>query len=252
MAELSLFRYVAGTSRIHRMDPRFKLAAVMLLSVAAGLANHLFKLVGLTLFLIVITAVAEISGKMIIGELKRFAFFLLAAVLIQAWGSPGTPPLTGGHWLGLTWEGLGMGLVYAWRLAAVLLIGVLFTGTTRVARIRDAVFWFLQWIPGVPADRVATMFSLILTLIPLVFNQAALIQEAQVTRGSETVTNPLRRLRYLAWPVIRQTLRRADALVLAMEARCYSEQKAPPLFHATWHDWAYFGLTLAVLGVMRW
>jgi energy-coupling factor transporter transmembrane protein EcfT len=114
-----------------------------------------------------------------------------------------------------------------------------------LTEIRGAIYWFLRSLPFVPAARIATMFSLALTLIPLIFDQAATIREAQIARGIELVGNPLKRLYCLAWPVMRETFYRADELIMALESRCYSENRTIPVFSGTVYDsWALAGVII--------
>ena len=42
----------------------------------------------------------------------------------------------------------------------------------------------------------------------------------------------------------------ADVLVLAMEARCYSENRTEPVLHATARDWALAGCTVLLCAVL--
>lgn len=48
--------------------------------------------------------------------------------------------------------------------------------------IKNVIEWFLAPIPFVPEARVAAMFSLTFVLIPLIFDQASEMREAQKAR----------------------------------------------------------------------
>lgn len=248
MAELNLFHYLPGKSPLHRMDPRYKLVGVALLSVTVGLARSWGDFLLVTFFLAFLAVKAGFPVGVFLKELRRFGMFIFAVVLIQIWNHPGIA-LFHLHGLGLavTGEGLEAGLVFAWRLAGVLLAGLILTGTTPSGDLRAAVYWFCKLLPGVPAGRVATMFSLILTLVPLVLDQAATISEAQSARGIENVKNPIRRLISMTRPVLSQTFRRADELVLAMESRCYSENPTQPICEGTPQDPVWFSLAVILL-----
>ncbi|HYH01626.1 MAG TPA: energy-coupling factor transporter transmembrane component T, partial [Bacillota bacterium] len=225
------------------MDPRYKVVGVALLSVTVGLTRSLGDLLLVTFFLTFLAIKAVLPLGVFFKELRRFGMFILFTVIIQAWNHPGVPVFQlPGLRLAVTGEGLMAGLLFGWRLAAVLLVGLILTGTTLLRELRAAVYWLFKYIPGVPAGRIATMFSLILTLIPLVLDQTATISEAQTARGIENVKNPFKRLITLAWPVLRQTFRRADELVFAMESRCYSENPTQPVFVGMPQDPVRFSL----------
>jgi biotin transport system permease protein len=248
MAELNLFHYWPGDSLPHRMDPRLKVVAVALLSVTVGLTASRAAILTVTLSVAGAAWLARLPLRLFLRELRRFIMYIAVIVVVRAWGDSGTmlPFLPG-----CSLTGLIAGALFAWRLVMVLIIGLLLTGTTRLTEIRGAIHWYLRPVPFVPAARIATMFSLALTLIPLIFDQAATIREAQTARGIELVGNPLRRLYCLAWPVMRETFYRADELIGALESRCYSEDRALPVFSGTVYDpWVLAGVV--VMAVLVW
>jgi biotin transport system permease protein len=250
MVELNLFHYLPRHSALHRMDARLKLVGVALISTAVGLAESKADFALVTVFLAGAVGLAKLPLGIFFREIRRFAYVIAAAFLIQMAGHPGTPLLT---WLpGVTRAGLTAGLIWSWRLGAVLGIGLLLTGSTRLAQLRAAVCWFARPLPGGTAARLGTMFSLTLALIPLIFDQAATVREAQLARGMALVKNPLRRLHYLVWPVLRETFGRTDELVLAMESRCYNEGRTQPVLSGAAWDWGLFGLVVTVLGIVWW
>jgi biotin transport system permease protein len=250
MVELNLFHYLPRHTLLHRMDARLKIAGVALLSIAVGLAGSNADLGLITIFLGGAVCLAQLPARLLVGELRRFAILIIATIVVQVAGHSGPPMVV---WLpGISQTGLVAGLILAWRLGAVLVVGLLLTGTTQLTELRAAVYWFLRPLPGGAAARIATMISLTITLIPLILDQVATIREAQLSRGVESVKNPLRRLRCLAWPILRETFRRADELILAMESRCYSEERTQPVFSGTPFDAGLFGLILAVLGLVLW
>jgi biotin transport system permease protein len=246
MVELNFFHFWPGDSLPHRMDPRLKVAAVALLSVALGLTASKLEVVTLTLVVAGVAWLARLPLRLLVRELRRFILLIAVTILIRAWGDVGATLPVFPH---ISQTGLIAGTLFAWRLLMVLIIGLILTGTTRLTEIRGAIYWFLRPLPFVPSARIATMFSLALTLIPLIFDQAATVREAQTARGIELVGNPLKRLYCLAWPVIRETFYRADELILALETRCYSEDRTMPEFSGTVYDpWILAGvMIIAVL-----
>jgi biotin transport system permease protein len=250
MAEINLFHYFPQGSLLHRMDPRLKVVGVIPLSVAVGLAGSRADLWLVTFSLVAAILLARLPVRLLLREMRRFTFLVIAAVIIQAAGKSG--PLLFAWLPGITQTGLTAGLIFAWRLGAAVAVGLVLTGTTQLTELRMALYWWLQPLPGKTAARLATMFSLTLALIPLIFNQAAVVREAQISRGIEQVKNPWRRLSCLVWPVLRETFRRADELILAMESRCYSERRSQPVFSGTPFDVGLLGVILVVAGLVVW
>jgi energy-coupling factor transporter transmembrane protein EcfT len=108
----------------------------------------------------------------------------------------------------------------------VVLGGILLSAATRTRDLRAAVAWLLAPVPGVPAQRVATMIGLVVRFIPEVLHQAALVREAQQARSIDGCRNPLRRLYIWIAVLMRRTLLKSDRLALAMISRGYTEDRA--------------------------
>jgi len=81
------------------------------------------------------------------------------------------------------------------------------------------------------------MMGLILRFIPVIFDQAGEIVDAQKARGVENRKNPVYRLTKLALPLMRRTFERADNLVAAMEARGFTENRTDPELALHKRDW---------------
>ena len=243
MANVTLFHYIPGQSSLHKADPRFKIAMMLLLSLAVMSARN-YHWLGI---LSIVTAVAFGSSRLplrrLVGEGRPVIFFGCVLLLIYSWTAPGKVPIT--RFLpGLTWQGLTLGLLFIWKFFLVFLGGLIFTGTTTSQNICDAVEALLKPVPFLPAARLATMIGLIFVLTPLLLDQTVEMMEAQASRGILSNKNPLDRIRCLVIPLSTRIIHRAEQLALAMEARGYSEQRTPPVFHAKLSDW--LGLFLMI------
>jgi energy-coupling factor transporter transmembrane protein EcfT len=139
--------------------------------------------------------------------------------------------------IAITRPGLTSGVLICWRLVIITLVGFLFVFTTPSSEIKAAVEWFLKPAGFIPGKRIATMMGLIARFIPVILNQAKETAEAQRARCVEYRKNPLYRLVRLGLPLIRRTFEQADRLIVAMEARCYSENRTDPALCATRIDW---------------
>lgn len=237
MAELNIFHYIPRKSMIHQMDGRVKLICTILLTVAAGIANRTGDLALLTVVLVVALRVSTLPVKNFFTELRYFLFLIGFVLVINAWSIPGTPILASLPRYSPTWEGLISGLMYGWRLILILLIATLLAGTTSLSILKNVIEWFLRPIPFVPAARVATMFSLTFVLLPLVFDQASEMREAQKARGIEGRKSLIARVKFLIFPLLLHTFMGADEMVQAMESRCYSEVRTKAVFQTNPKDW---------------
>ena len=242
MAELNVLGFHAGSSVLHQLDVRFKLLFLVVISLSSLKAF----VPSLSLLTLVLMAVLMHTGLPLKTALKdlRYVFLLLLFVFIaRALSVPGSPVVEFKA-LSVTREGLYEGAIVCWRLVIVIMTGLSFILTTRSSEIKAAVEWMLRPFPWIPAKRIAFMMSLIVRFIPIIFEQAKKTAEAQRARGVETRKNPVYRLKMFGIPLMRRIFERADKLVLAMEARCYSENRTGSLLSSGVRDW------IALVGVV--
>ena len=227
------------------LDVRLKLILMAGVSVA-GLRLGFAGLSMLMALLIIFFSVFRPAARVHFSEL-RWVFFLLALVFIaRVFSTDGTPLAAFGP-VAVTREGLREGTLVCLRLVLVFIVGAAFIATTRSSEIKAGVQWFLKPVPWVPAERVATMLSLVARFMPVILEQAAKTSDAQRARAGENRRNPIRRLTAFGIPLMRRTFETADNLAVAMEARCYSETRTDPDLTTGRKDWVFFGTAVALI-----
>jgi len=247
MAELTRFQDRRLPQPLANMDVRLKLAlmfGVSLVCLELGFSG--LALLGLPLALL-LAFHRPASGP----DLKDLRWIVLMLTLVfsaRTLFTDGVPWIAFGP-LAATREGLREGALTCLRLVLMFMLGAAFIATTRSAEIKAGVQWFLKPIPFVPAERVATMLSLVIRFIPVILEQAARTSDAQRARAVENRRNPIRRMAVFGMPLMRRTLGTADNLAVAMEARCYSEKRTDPELKTEPRDWVSFG-SAAVLIMM--
>jgi energy-coupling factor transporter transmembrane protein EcfT len=249
MAELTSFSFQTGTSVPHQLDVRFKILFLILISLVSLRVG--FSGLGiLTALLTVLSIHARLPLRAFLKEFRLFLFLLGLIVIARMLTTPGTTLVEIGP-LTMTRPGLLAGLRICWRLVIIAMLGYLFVLTTRSLQIKAAVQWFLKPFGFIPAQHIATMMGLIVRFIPVILNQAKETTEAQRARCLENRKNPVYRITRLAIPLIRRTFEQADRLIIALEARCYSENRTDPILYATRKDWiALFILTAICVWVL--
>ncbi|MBW1724891.1 MAG: energy-coupling factor transporter transmembrane protein EcfT [Deltaproteobacteria bacterium] len=235
MAELTVFGFRQGTSLLHRLDVRFKLIFLVLISLSS-LNAQVAGLSLLTLILVVALINIRVSLGSILRDLRYASVLLIFIFVARALSTSGSA-IVEFKIISITREGLYEGALVCWRLVIVIITGLAFVLTTRPSEIKAAVAWILRPFPFVPAKRIATMMSLIVRFMPVIFQQAKETLDAQRARGVENRKNPVYRLVKLGIPILRRTFERADKLALAMEARCYSENRTDPQLASGIKDW---------------
>ena len=249
MAEVAFFHYFPQNSRIHRMDARLKLLCMLLLSVAATFASSVREYAFLTLALCGLIGFARLPFGALLKDMRLFAVLILTLVIANAFFVPGNPP----PYLplpGVSQEGLVTGLNFAWRLTLILMLCMVMTGTTSLLTFKNVVEWYLRPIPFVPAARVATMMNLTFVLFPVIFDKYAEMMAAQKARCVELRKNKIKRILFTAVPLLSQTLRKADEIAYAMEARCYSEERTQAIFETKPQDWLFTAICFSIFLVI--
>jgi len=132
--------------------------------------------------------------------------------------------------ISVTNQGVNEGFLVAFRFFLLMLTGLLFSSTTQPSSVKSAAQWFLKPVPFVPEKRVAIMISLALSFMPVIASQAKEISDAQKARCADLQKNPVKRIIRLVLPLLKKTFLSADSLVLAMESRCYSDDRTDPEF----------------------
>jgi biotin transport system permease protein len=235
MAELNVLGFHTGDSVLHKLDVRFKLLFLVAISLSS-LKAFVPSLSLLTLVMMVALISAGLPLKTALKDLHYVFLLLLFVFLARSLSVPGSPVVEFKA-VSVTREGLYEGAIVCWRLVVVIMTGLSFILTTRSSEIKAAVEWMLKPFPWVPAKRIAIMLSLIVRFIPVIFEQAQKTAEAQRARGVENRKNPVYRLKMFGIPLMRRIFERADKLALAMEARCYSENRTDSLLSSGVRDW---------------
>lgn len=245
MAQITFFHYVHKETIIHRMDGRLKLLCMLLLSISASLASewqhYLLALVVALLGLLL----AKLPIIALLRDMKYFAIIIIVVFVSNAVNISGDP-IPGIPLNSVSIQGVEAGLRFAGRLILIIMVCIVLTGTTTLWSFRNIVEWYLRPLPFVPEARVATMINLTFVLIPVIFDNFAEMMDAQKSRGIELRKIPIRRIKYLAFPLLSRTLRRADEIVWAMESRCYSETRTKAAFTVNKADVLILAVCLAV------
>ena len=267
---INVSSYIPGTSPIHACDARVKIVLLAMYSVTLFLVDTWSGLV----LCGALFAAAAVSSRI---PLRRF-FALLAPVYVLAafavvfngfafdvgQAAPGAaPPLMGQEpglfgslppvvlvgSFGLVPAGLARGCFFAVRIVLLVTASLVVTYTTTSTALTDALADFLRPLRRlrVPVDDIAMVFSLALRFIPVTAEEFGRVHDAQQARGASFSEGGLwGRLR--AWqtvliPLFVGLFRRADALAVAMDARCYGAQP----HRTSLHDRRLAGRSLAVL-----
>ena len=157
MAELTLFSYRSGHSRLHRIDVRFKILGLLFISMVS-LNVRVLSLTILSSLLIILIVDCRLQFKSFLREIRYFLILMLIILIGRALSAKGTMVFQL-YFLSISMHGLYEGALICWRLFLVVVVGLLFVSPKRWSAIKAAVEWFLNPIPFVSGKRLATMLT---------------------------------------------------------------------------------------------
>jgi len=221
MVQRIAFHYVPGNSLLHRWDARCKFLGLLMITATLIRIRIEWLLFDLALFLALLI-LSRLPFRSFFRNLLGWGVLLSVLFLFQAIFTPGTR-LTRFPWIPISREGLCLGGLMSFRLALLLCYAILFTAMTRPRELQDALVWFLKPIPFIPGRRVGLMVSLVLRFFSLILDQADEVRLAHKARLGDRQRNPVRKAKFLALPILRRSLSRAEDVTLALVARGYRD-----------------------------
>jgi len=226
--DITFGQYIHRDSSIHRLDPRTKILAGMILMITIFVIHQFIVLLCFTALIAGVFYAARVSPLLALRNLRAFWVLFLFTLVLHGFFTEGEIllriPLT--RWT-LSEQGVVQGFFYTYRIAVFIGISGLITLTTSPMALTDGVSRFLSPFVrfGLPAQAIAMMMSIALRFIPILVEEADRIRKAQISRGARFEGSPVRRLRQLipvVIPLFLSAFRRANDLAMAMESRCYS------------------------------
>jgi len=216
--------YIPADSPLHRLDPRAKMGAALLLMALPFAAPSLVSSLLLVAFVVAGALLASVPLGALLRTLRTVLWVGFIMFFFYLFTTPGEPLVAVGS-VAVTWDGLLAGGTQIYRLCLLVVITSLLTFTTsptQLAHGLEAVLGPLARL-GLPVREMAMVLTIALRFVPTLFDEVDKIAKAQESRGAGVRSgNPWRRMR--GWvplfvPIFVSAFRRAEALATAMEAR---------------------------------
>lgn len=223
--DVSVGRYIPGHSPLHAMDSRAKLLACVALMVSVFLihtpAQALLAVVGMCL----VCAVAHTSPVALLRSQLPVVIGLLLICCLNLFVTRTGPVLIALGPLTITQGGLTTAALFSLRLVVIVMMGALLLRTTTPIALTDGAQRLLSPLErlGVPVPELALVLSLALRFVPTLGDEVQSVLDAQACRGARLGRSgrggPLRSLGSILVPVFAGTLRHAQNLSRALDAR---------------------------------
>ena len=225
--DITLGQYYPGDSFVHKLDPRFKILALLVYIVALFVTTGFYGFIITAAYLAAVLIIAKVPLGFILRGMKPIIIILFFTFVINLFMIKGGAELVNFGFLSIEEKGLEMALFLATRLIMLIIMSSMLTFTTKPIMLTDGIESLLNPFKkiGLPAHELAMMMSIALRFIPTLLEDTDKIMKAQLARGADFETgNILKRAKGLIpilIPLFISALRRADELAMAMEARCY-------------------------------
>jgi energy-coupling factor transport system permease protein len=218
---MTLFFYLDKGTWFHRLDPRTKIIAVVILFVMALTFNHPVYVAVVSLAIVMIAICAKSLANF---WRVRYLLVLLVVFSTVLWPFFTTGPTPFIDWgpIVVSLESVLYAIAMGLRLATFVGTGLVFLSTTTNEEFTEALIYMKLPYP------IAFAFSTSLRLLPTFAGAGATIVQAQISRGLDLETgNILQKMRKfipLAVPLFIYSIRHTNLLAMALESRGFDPQ----------------------------
>lgn len=227
MNDITLGQFVPRDSFVHKLDPRIKLALLVVYIILVFSVHSLPLFIIPFLYSVIALVLSKISLGYIFRSLKPIRFLLIFMFILNLFITRGETVLFSAWIITITKEGLHQALFITLRLMLLVSGSSILTLTTSPLQLTNGFERIMSPLKAVrfPAHELAMMMTIALRFIPTLMEETEKIQKAQLSRGADFESgNPVARAKAMLpilIPLFVSAFRRADELAMAMESRCY-------------------------------
>src|SRR5256886_2472571 len=225
-------QYINNGTRLTRMDPRAKLLSAFLL---IALFSYIASFAALALCLLCSVIIQRMSHISVLYTLRGFRaiiIFLSFLYILQVvfYTSPTQHTTLLWQWgiFNISWEGISRSGLTILRILFLFYLASMLLFTTSLVDLTDgseALLSPLQKL-GLPVNGMVMVFVIAFKFVPILVTEIERLIKAQAARGASftqgNVAQRVTRFSSLLIPLFVSAFRRAEALTIAMEARCYA------------------------------
>lgn len=228
MGNFTLGKYLPLDSVIHRLDPRTKIIAMLIILVAIFLPTGWWGYLIIAIASLLTIYFAKLSLNFVLKALKPMMFMMVFLLVINILVvKTGTVLLTIGGF-SLYSDAIFQTLYIVVRLVLMIMITTSLTATTKPLDLTLGIEDLLQPLQRfkVPSHEIAMLISIALRFIPDLIEETQRIMKAQTSRGVDLQEGKFKEkimaILSLIVPLFVSAFQRADDLANAMEARGYA------------------------------
>ena len=229
--DVTFGQYYPANSFVHRLDPRFKLLALIAFIVMLFVANNFYALAACAVLLFAAIAAARVPLGSVLRSIKGVIFILVFTGILNVFFHSGKTVYWQWGIFKVTSEGIIFTVFLMFRLFFLVMASSVLTLTTTPVSLTDGIESLLKPLKLIrfPVHELALIMSIALSFIPSLIDETNRIISAQKARGADFESgNIFKRIKAVVpilIPLLISALRRAEELGDAMDSRCYSGSK---------------------------
>ncbi|MGQ9695045.1 MAG: energy-coupling factor transporter transmembrane component T family protein [Thermodesulfobacteriota bacterium] len=255
LTDITLGQFLPGASFLHRLDPRIKFFALLLLMSDIFLINSFLSLLLLIAFFFLALVLSHLPWSFVFRGSRPFLWLFLFVGGIHIFSTPGPSlPFFPVSFINPTWTGVSKGAIVASQLFLTILYSSLMTLTTSPLQMVHGLEKIISPLKRlrVPVEDFSMMMMLAIKFIPIMQQEADRIIKAQSARGVDFDSGGLKQrvqnMLPILTPLFNSVIKRADDLAVALMARGYvSGKKRTHLYELKMKKWDWGTLALVII-----
>ena len=231
MNNLVFGKYLPLDSPMHRLDPRAKIMAMLVMLIAVFIPAGWYGYAIIAAVLLILVKVSKLTYGFIFKAFKPMMFMMVFLLIINILSVKEGPVLVDLGFVTIYVKALIDTLYIVVRLVLMIMITTLLTVTTKPLDLTLGIEYLLNPFKriGVPSHEIAMMISIALRFIPTIIEETMRIMNSQKSRGVDfeegSIKEKVMAIVSLIVPLFSVAFQRADELANAMEARGYAPSK---------------------------
>lgn len=238
-----------GVALLHRWDPRLKIVALLLLAFAFSSITDLRAVPVMAALTLLFWRISAVPARLLLHRLRYPSLLIMLLIVALPFAGGATPLLDIGY-LTITREGLQSALLIAARFYSILILAILFLGSTPV--LHNIRACQSLGLPAIMAD----MALLMVRYLDVLSQDLHRMRRSMQVRGHQGHTcswNTVRTTAWLAGNLLLRSYERAEGVYKAMRLRGYGHtERTPTNFSATVADRAAFAVVTVMAMGLTW
>lgn len=224
---ITIGQYYPTNSIIHTLDPRTKIIFTFLFVISVAVSDFFITYFLISIFLIFVYAFSKIPFSRVFKGLKGIFIILIFTAVLNVLFFGGEKIIFEISFVKITYEGVVFSIKMVWKMVLFVVGASFMTFVTTPIEITDGLEKIMKplKILGLPIHDIATMISIALRFIPIIYEETDKIKRAQMARGADfengNIVIRAKSFIPVLVPLFVSSFRRADELAEAMESRCY-------------------------------